>query len=170
MIRFLLKGLFRDRSRSLLPFVTVVLGSMLTVVGYNWIKGAVSGMVESSANFQAGHVKVMSRAYAAEADLAPNDLAYTGVRALVAGHPGEEDGGTVLGRPLECQRVGLRQVGDGSFVIGHDCTGEHYLGPRVHFPTHLGVGLGESQTYVKLGIGHAQESDQRFKHGNGIFV
>jgi len=85
MIRFLLKGLFRDRSRSLLPFVTVVLGSMLTVVGYNWIKGAVSGMVESSANFQAGHVKVMSRAYAAEADQAPNDLAYTGVRALVAG-------------------------------------------------------------------------------------
>lgn len=92
MIRFLLKGLLRDRSRSLLPFATVVLGSFLTVVGFNWINGAISSMVESSANFSAGHVKVMSRAYAAEADQAPNDLAFTGVRALVAGlerdHPG----------------------------------------------------------------------------------
>jgi putative ABC transport system permease protein len=84
VIRFLLKGLFRDRSRSFLPFATVVIGSMLTVVGYSWIQGAMAGMVESSAKFQAGHVKVMSRAYAAEADQAPNDLAYTGVRDLLA--------------------------------------------------------------------------------------
>jgi putative ABC transport system permease protein len=92
MIRFLLKGLFRDRSRSLLPFATVVLGSLLTVVGFNWINGAISSMVESSAHFQAGHVKVMSRAYAAEAEQAPNDLALAGVRDLVASlerdHPG----------------------------------------------------------------------------------
>ncbi|MCK7490030.1 MAG: hypothetical protein MZU79_07250 [Anaerotruncus sp.] len=65
MIRFLLKGLLRDRSRSLLPFLTVVLGSMLTVVGFSWLNGAISTIVESSASFSAGHVKVMSRAYAA---------------------------------------------------------------------------------------------------------
>jgi len=92
MIRFLLKGLFRDRSRSLLPFVTVVLGSLLTVVGFSWLNGAISSMIESSANFSAGHVKVMSRAYALEADQAPNDLALEGVRKLVAelkkDHPG----------------------------------------------------------------------------------
>ena len=84
MIRFLIKGLLRDRSRSLLPLTTVVLGSLLTVVGFSWINGMVSDMTESSARFTAGHVKVMSRAYAAEADEAPNDLAYIGVRALVA--------------------------------------------------------------------------------------
>ncbi len=92
MIRFLLKGLFRDRSRSLLPFLTVVLGSMLTVVGFSWINGAISTIIESSAKFSAGHVKVMSRAYAAEADQAPNDLALIGVGALLAelerDHPG----------------------------------------------------------------------------------
>jgi putative ABC transport system permease protein len=92
MIRFLLKGLFRDRSRSLLPFLTVVLGSMLTVVGFSWINGAISTIIESSAKFSAGHVKVMSRAYAAEADQAPNDLALMGVGALRAelerDHPG----------------------------------------------------------------------------------
>jgi putative ABC transport system permease protein len=92
VIRFLLKGLLRDRSRSLLPFITVVLGSMLTVVGYSWMKGAISSMVEASANFSAGHVKVMSRAYAAEADQAANDLALEGLGALRAelrrDHPG----------------------------------------------------------------------------------
>ena len=83
MIRFLLKGLLRDRSRSLLPFATVVLGSMLTVVGFSWLNGAISTIVEASANFSAGHVKVMSRAYAKEADLAPNDLALDGVASLL---------------------------------------------------------------------------------------
>ena len=83
MIRFLLRGLLRDRSRSLLPFLTVVLGSMLTVVGFSWLNGAISTIVESGANFSAGHVKVMSRAYAAEADLAPNDLALEGLGALL---------------------------------------------------------------------------------------
>ncbi|NTV80980.1 MAG: hypothetical protein HGA24_06120 [Candidatus Aminicenantes bacterium] len=84
MIRFLLKGLLRDRSRSLLPFITVLLGSMLTVVGYSWMKGAISSMVEASANFSAGHVKVMTRAHAAEADQAANDLALDGLEALLA--------------------------------------------------------------------------------------
>ncbi len=92
MIRFLLKGLLRDRSRSLLPFVTVLLGSLLTVVGFSWLNGAISTIIESSANFSAGHVKVMSRAYAREADLAPNDLALAGVRAILTelerDHPG----------------------------------------------------------------------------------
>jgi len=83
MIRFLLKGLLRDRSRSLLPFLTVILGSMLTVVGFSWINGAISTIIEASANFSAGHVKVMTRAYAAEADQAPNDLAMMGVGPLV---------------------------------------------------------------------------------------
>jgi len=91
MIRFLLKGLFRDRARSLLPFLTVLIGSMLTVIGYGWIKGVMGGMIESSASFESGHVKVMSRAYAAEADQVPNDLAYAGVAALLEelrrGHP-----------------------------------------------------------------------------------
>jgi len=85
MIQFLLKGLLRDRSRSLLPFLTVALGAMLTVVGFSWINGAISTIIEASAKFQAGHVKVMSRAYAREADQAPNDLALMGVGELFAG-------------------------------------------------------------------------------------
>jgi len=82
MIRFLFKGLMRDRSRSLFPILTVVIGVMLTVFLYNWINGAEFNFIDSSARFNTGHVKVMSRAYAREADQVPNDLALVGVRAL----------------------------------------------------------------------------------------
>jgi putative ABC transport system permease protein len=78
-----LKGVLRDRSRSLFPFLTVAIGVMLTVFLFSYIKGAESNFVESSARFSTGHVKIMSRAYAAEADQIPNDLAYIGVESLL---------------------------------------------------------------------------------------
>ncbi|MGB9006576.1 MAG: FtsX-like permease family protein [Candidatus Aminicenantales bacterium] len=83
MIRFLIKGLMRDRSRSLFPLLTVVIGVFLTVVFYCWVQGILGDMLQTTANFDSGHVKVMSRAYAKEADQVPNDLALTGAGALV---------------------------------------------------------------------------------------
>jgi putative ABC transport system permease protein len=83
MIKFLFKGLIRDRSRSLFPIMTVVIGVMLTVFIYNWINGAEFNFIDSSARFNTGHVKVISRAYAEEADQVPNDLALIGVRSLM---------------------------------------------------------------------------------------
>jgi len=84
MIRFLFKGLIRDRSRSLFPLLTVTIGVMLTVVMFSWLSGAVTNMIESSANFSAGHVKIMSLAYAEGSDQVPNDLAFIGVEGLTA--------------------------------------------------------------------------------------
>ncbi len=83
MISFLFKGVIRDRSRSLFPFITVVIGVMLTVFGHSWIKGAQTSFVDSSAKFDTGHVKVMARAYAQSADQMPNDLASIGVAQLL---------------------------------------------------------------------------------------
>jgi len=83
MIKFLFKGLMRDRSRSLFPILTVVIGVMLTVFIYNWINGAQFNFIDSNARFNTGHVKIMSRAYAREADQVPNDLALIGVQSLV---------------------------------------------------------------------------------------
>ncbi len=83
MIKFLFKGLMRDRSRSFFPVLTVIIGVMLTVFLYNWINGAEFSFIDSSARFNTGHVKVMSRAYAQEADQVPNDLALIGVRSLM---------------------------------------------------------------------------------------
>lgn len=84
MIRFLLKGLRRDRSRSLFPFLTVTLGVMLTVFLYCYIKGMATNFIDSTARFSSGHVKVMTRSYAAEADQFPNDLAYLGIKSVLA--------------------------------------------------------------------------------------
>jgi putative ABC transport system permease protein len=58
-------------------------GVLLCVVGYSWIKGAEANMIDTSAKFNTGHVKIMSRAYAAEVDQIPNDLAYIGVDSLI---------------------------------------------------------------------------------------
>ncbi|MCX6559416.1 MAG: FtsX-like permease family protein [Candidatus Aminicenantes bacterium] len=82
MIRFLIKGVLRDRSRSLFPMLIVTAGVFLTVATYCYVKGAEINMVRSSANLRHGHVKVMTAAYAAEADQVPNDAALTGVTAL----------------------------------------------------------------------------------------
>jgi putative ABC transport system permease protein len=83
MIRFLIKGLLRDRSRSLFPLLTVVTGVMITVFMQAYMGGLTLNMSDSSAMFSTGHLKVTSRAYAREGDLAPNELALVGVKELL---------------------------------------------------------------------------------------
>jgi putative ABC transport system permease protein len=84
MIRFLLKGLLRDRSRSRFPAIVVFIGVLLSVFLYAWVRGVEVDLVRSGANFGGGHVKVTTRAYAQEADQLPNDLALLGVSDLLA--------------------------------------------------------------------------------------
>jgi len=83
MMSFLFKGLLRDRSRSLFPFLVVVAGVMLTIIVYCWIMGVTSDMIRAAANFDTGHVKIMTQAYADEVDQMPNDLAFLGVDGLL---------------------------------------------------------------------------------------
>ena len=83
MIRFLLKGILRDKQRSLLPVVIVIIGVMLTVFLFCWLKGILSDSIELNANFNAGHVKIMTAAYAKNVDQIPNDLALIGVDTLL---------------------------------------------------------------------------------------
>ena len=75
MIKFLFKGILNDKSRSLLPIIIVSIGVMLTVILYCWLKGIMGESIVMNANFSTGHVKVMTRAYAKDAEQMPNDLA-----------------------------------------------------------------------------------------------
>jgi len=75
MIRFLLKGLIRDKSRSRLPVIVVALGVMLTVLLHAYIKGFMGDAIELNARFTFGHLKVMTKAYAENVNQIPNDLA-----------------------------------------------------------------------------------------------
>ena len=82
MIRFLLKGILRDRSRSLLPVIVVALGVFLTVFMSGWFQGIMGDMIDMTARFSSGHVKIMTRAYAENSDQAPLDLALLDVTEL----------------------------------------------------------------------------------------
>lgn len=75
MIRFLIKGLLRDKSRSRLPIIVVAIGVMLTVFMHAYINGIMGDTIEMNARFSNGHMKVTTRAYAEEMDQVPNDLA-----------------------------------------------------------------------------------------------
>jgi putative ABC transport system permease protein len=83
MIKFLIKGLLRDKHRSLLQVIVVAAGVMLTVLFYCWITGVMGDSINFNAKFSTGHVKVMSRAYAENAQQIPNDLALLDAGSLM---------------------------------------------------------------------------------------
>ena len=84
MIRFLFKGLLRDKSRSRMPVIVVAIGVMLTVWLHAYINGFMGDTIEMNAKFSNGHVKVMTRAYADNMSQVPIDLALINVTALMS--------------------------------------------------------------------------------------
>ena len=83
MIRFLFKGLIRDRQRSLLPSLVVAAGVMLTVFLVCYLTGILGEFVDMSAKFSTGHVKVMTRAYSDNLNQMPTDLSLVNVGELL---------------------------------------------------------------------------------------
>ncbi len=83
MIKFLLKGLVRDKSRSWIPTLVVAVGVMLSVFLHAYITGFMNETIEMNAQFFNGHVKVVTRAYADEISQIPNDLALLETDILV---------------------------------------------------------------------------------------
>ena len=83
MTKFLLKGLLRDRHRSLFPVLIVASGVMVSVLLYCWITGVMGDVVSTSAKLDSGHVKIMTQAYEDIASQLPNDLALFGLSDLM---------------------------------------------------------------------------------------
>jgi putative ABC transport system permease protein len=50
MLRFYIKGLFRDRSRSLMPALVVAIGVTLVVLMQCWVTGVLGDMIVFNAN------------------------------------------------------------------------------------------------------------------------
>ncbi|MBX2840810.1 MAG: ABC transporter permease [Flammeovirgaceae bacterium] len=82
MIKFLLKGILRDKSRSFLPIIIVTIGVSLTVMLSGYIRGAMGDITDQNARFETGHVKVVTQAYHENMDQLPIDLALLGVDSL----------------------------------------------------------------------------------------
>lgn len=79
MIGFIIKGLIRDKSRSLFPVLIVAAGVALTVLLHTWINGIMREMVETNAKFQTGHLKVITRSMLNYQHQKPVDLALTDI-------------------------------------------------------------------------------------------
>jgi len=84
MIKFLVNGLLRDRQRSLFPILIVTIGVWITVFFHAYLNGVFGDLVDYTARFSSGHVKVMSRAYAENEAQKPNDLALLGVDQIMS--------------------------------------------------------------------------------------
>lgn len=79
MIKFLLNGLLRDKTRSLLPIIVVSIGVMMTVFLQSYMSGIFADSIETTAKFSSGHVKVMTEAYKENQSQLPNDYAILGI-------------------------------------------------------------------------------------------
>ena len=83
MIKFLTKGIIRDRSRSLFPVLVVTLAVTMIIFFQGFFTGIINSMLLDSAVVSTGHVKVMTRGYKEESQLLPNDLALLETNQLV---------------------------------------------------------------------------------------
>ena len=84
MIRFLFKGLIRDRQRSLLPAIVVAAGVTLTVLMTCYFTGVIGDFADFSAKFSNGHVRIMTRAYSDNMSQMPTDLSMINVNEILA--------------------------------------------------------------------------------------
>lgn len=83
MVRFLLKGVLRDKIRSLLSLVVILLGVMFAVLMVGLMAGIFNDFIRANAMLETGHVKIMTRSYEELSDMSPNDLAIIGVDSLI---------------------------------------------------------------------------------------
>ncbi|MBT5720875.1 MAG: hypothetical protein HOI72_01655, partial [Candidatus Marinimicrobia bacterium] len=83
MIKFLTKGLLRDRSRSLFPVLVITLTVAMVIFTIGFMKGTMNSLILDTAVILTGHEKVVTRAYSEESQLMPNDLALMDVNQMI---------------------------------------------------------------------------------------
>ncbi|KMP11960.1 hypothetical protein UZ36_02670 [Candidatus Nitromaritima sp. SCGC AAA799-C22] len=75
MIRWLIKGMLRDRTRSLFPFIVVTVGVALVIVLVGFMDGVIMGMMDMTAYLDTGHLRVVNKPFYDEEHLSPMDRA-----------------------------------------------------------------------------------------------
>jgi putative ABC transport system permease protein len=83
MFKFLVKGLFRDPSRSRFPVIIVSIGIFLVVFLQAFMMGMIKDMINVTAKMDSGHFKIMTRAYEELSSVIPNDLALMDVDMML---------------------------------------------------------------------------------------
>ena len=77
MIRWVLQGILRDKTRSLFPFLVIASGVALVVFTVGFMEGIFMGMIDSTANLDTGHLRFVNKPFYDEEHLNPMDRALT---------------------------------------------------------------------------------------------
>ena len=83
MMYLLIKGLLRDRSRSLFPVIIITITVTIVIFAIGFMKGSMNSVFQSTAVIISGHEKVVTRAYKEESQMLPNDLALLDVDEII---------------------------------------------------------------------------------------
>ncbi len=78
MIAFLIRGILRDKSRFLFPFTVVSIGVALVVSLVGFMEGVFMGMIDMTANLDAGHLRLVNKPFYDEEHLRPLDRSLAG--------------------------------------------------------------------------------------------
>ena len=83
MIKFLTKGLLRDRTRSFFPVLVITISVAIVVFASGFMTGMMNNLLLDTAVILSGHEKIVTRAYHEESMLLPNDLALLDTDELI---------------------------------------------------------------------------------------
>ena len=83
MIKFLTKGLLRDRTRSFFPVLVITISVAIVVFASGFMAGTMNSLLLDTAVILSGHEKIVTRAYHEESMLMPNDLALLDADKLI---------------------------------------------------------------------------------------
>ena len=83
MIKFIIKGILRDKSKSIIPIAVISVGVMVTVMMSGFLEGVFSDVINQNAKLDTGHVKIMTKPYAENKEQLPNDLALLEINELI---------------------------------------------------------------------------------------
>ena len=83
MIKFIIRGILRDKSKSIIPIAVISVGVMVTVMMSGFLEGIFSDVINQNAKLDTGHVKIMTKPYAENKEQLPNDLALLGINELI---------------------------------------------------------------------------------------
>ena len=78
MIRWILRGIWRDRTRSLFPFLVISVGVTLLIYLLGFMEGTFAGMIDMSAHLDTGHLRFVNKPFYDEEHLNPLDRALAG--------------------------------------------------------------------------------------------
>ena len=85
MIKFLAKGLVRDKTRSLFPTIIITVTVAIVIFALGFMRGMLNSVFLDTAVIISGYEKVVTRAYKKEMQMLPLDLALMDIEEMISG-------------------------------------------------------------------------------------